>query len=201
MNIAIALAVLSAISSGPAEPSPSTHASPADCPMHAKHGPSASSAETPASPQAKAANPYAGFEARRLKSLSEAEIEGIEAGRGFGLALPAELNHYPGPRHALDIASELSMSPDQIAATKALYEDMRKDALRIGRAYLEAERALEEFFTSGDRDAARMQALVAEAGRLRSELRSVHLLAHVAMRRLLTAEQIARYDALRGYAR
>jgi hypothetical protein len=41
--------------------------------------------------------PYAGLEARAIKALSEQQIADLEAGRGMGMALAAELNGYPGP--------------------------------------------------------------------------------------------------------
>ncbi len=46
-----------------------------------------------------ASSPYAGLERRAVKSLSEQQVADLRAGRGMGLALPAELNGYPGPVH------------------------------------------------------------------------------------------------------
>ena len=54
-------------------------------------------------------SPYAGQEARDIKALSLEEIADLAAGRGMGLALAAELNGYPGPRHVLDLAPELGL--------------------------------------------------------------------------------------------
>src|SRR5208282_406614 len=45
-------------------------------------------------------------------------------GEGIGLAKAAELNHYPGPRHVLDIADKLGLSTDQLTATRALFDDV-----------------------------------------------------------------------------
>ena len=42
-------------------------------------------------------HPYAGLEQRAVKALSEQQIADLRAGRGMGLALPAELNGYPRP--------------------------------------------------------------------------------------------------------
>lgn len=39
-----------------------------------------------------AVSPYAGFEQRSIRSLSEADIEELRRGGGWGLALAAELN-------------------------------------------------------------------------------------------------------------
>ena len=45
-----------------------------------------------------------------------------------------------------------------------------------------------------------MRAETAAIAGLQGRLRAVHLAAHLETRALLSAEQIARYDALRGYA-
>ena len=53
-----------------------------------------------------AQTPYAGMQARQIKALSEQQISDLDAGRGMGLALAAELNGYPGPSHVLELADE-----------------------------------------------------------------------------------------------
>ena len=47
--------------------------------------------------------PYAGLEARAIKSLSAADVQELRRGGGWGLALPAELNGVPGPAHLLEL--------------------------------------------------------------------------------------------------
>jgi len=39
--------------------------------------------------------PYAGLQNRSIKTLSDQQIADLNAGRGMGLALAAELNGYP----------------------------------------------------------------------------------------------------------
>jgi hypothetical protein len=41
-------------------------------------------------------HPYAGMQERGIKGLSDEQIADLRDGRGMGLALPAELNGYPG---------------------------------------------------------------------------------------------------------
>ena len=43
-------------------------------------------------------------------------IAELEAGSGWGLALPAELNGRPGPAHLLELKEALGLSPEQVAA-------------------------------------------------------------------------------------
>ena len=57
-------------------------------------------------------SPYTGQEARGIKALSQDDIEGLLSGAGTpfgGMAKPAELNGYPGPRHVLDAIKRVSL--------------------------------------------------------------------------------------------
>src|SRR5262245_64398212 len=56
---------------------------------------------------------YAGLETRDIKALSAQQLADLQAGRGMGLAIAAELNGYPGPLHVFELADSLGLSPDQ----------------------------------------------------------------------------------------
>ena len=56
-----------------------------------------------------AQSPYVGMQTRSIKALSDQQIADLKAGRGMGLALPAELNGYPGPAHVLELADQLGL--------------------------------------------------------------------------------------------
>ena len=77
-------------------------------------------------------SPYVGEELRPIKSLSENEIQSLRNGDGMGFAKVAELNHFPGPRHVLEISEELGLSSSQRAATEILFEEMRRNAVALG---------------------------------------------------------------------
>ena len=120
-------------------------------------------------------------------------------GEGMGLAKAAELNHYPGPRHVLDIAEKLGLSPDQLAATRALFEDVHTKAQALGKQILAREDELGALFCEQHADADKVRQLTAEIANLQGQLRALHLTAHVHERGLLSTEQVAKYDALRTY--
>jgi Spy/CpxP family protein refolding chaperone len=142
---------------------------------------------------------YAGEERREIKSLSPEEIEQLLQGQGMGLAKAAELNHYPGPRHVLELAAQLELTPEQRAGTQAAFRRMQDEAVRLGRQIVERERALDAMFAKGEIDAGRLNAATAEIAGLQGNLRAAHLSAHLEMRRLLSPAQIKKYDELRGY--
>jgi Spy/CpxP family protein refolding chaperone len=143
---------------------------------------------------------YAGEEGRAIKSLSAEEVEQLLNGQGMGLAKAAELNHYPGPRHVLELAEQLQLTPAERAAAQAAFERMRDEAVRLGRQIVERERELDAMFARADIDDKSLRAATAGIAALRGELRAAHLAAHLEMRRLLSPAQIKRYDELRGYA-
>jgi Spy/CpxP family protein refolding chaperone len=149
--------------------------------------------------QAQTVSPYADQQQRAIKALSEQEISDLAEARGLGLAKAAELNSYPGPLHVLQLAKELELSDAQRTATEALYAEMRDKAQPVGRQIIEAESELDRAFVSGQIDTPRLRDRIRAIAILQGELRAIHLDAHLRQRPLLTAEQIARYNALRGY--
>jgi Spy/CpxP family protein refolding chaperone len=143
--------------------------------------------------------PYAGQEKRALKALSEEEMQALLNGQGMGLAKAAELNHYPGPQHVLDLATQLQLSETQRAETQQIYDRMHHEAVRLGALIVDRERELEHLFATEAVDSSMLHNLTQQIAQLQGDLRVVHLQAHVAMKRVLSREQIDTYDALRGY--
>ena len=143
--------------------------------------------------------PYAGQEQREIKALSAEEIQNYLAGKGAGFAKAAELNHYPGPAHVLELADSLQLSEEQKARTKSIFNVMQKEAVRQGKALVEKERELDRLFATGKVTADSLRVTVREIGALQAEVRRAHLQAHVEQQAVLTKTQIAKYNELRGY--
>lgn len=142
---------------------------------------------------------YAGEQTRPIKALSEGEVTQLLNGHGMGLARAAELNSYPGPRHVLDLAAELKLTPAQTTELNRVFDAMKAAALPLGRELVARETELDRLFTGRTASPDAVLALTREIGRLQGELRAVHLNAHVATVGLLQPAQVARYDGLRGY--
>jgi Spy/CpxP family protein refolding chaperone len=145
-------------------------------------------------------SPYAHEGSRELKTLSQAEVDELVNGEGMGLARPAELNRHPGPRHVIDLADSLGLSAEQLSAAERIFADMKGRARELGREILDAEKALDAAFAAGNVTEDALAASVKGIAELQGELRLTHLRAHLAMRELLTEDQIRAYDRLRGYA-
>jgi Spy/CpxP family protein refolding chaperone len=145
-------------------------------------------------------SPYAGLETREIKALSPEQIADLKAGRGMGLALAAELNGYPGPRHVLEFAQQLALSNEQHRRTSELFEAMREETGALGEQLIEAERALDCLFAEKRATPQSVAAAAQSAGTIEGELRAAHLRYHLAMMEVLTPQQIQAYNHLRGYA-
>ena len=143
---------------------------------------------------------YAGLESRAIKALSDEQVRQLEAGDGMGLALAAELNHYPGPKHALALADSLGLSAAQRGIIRQIEERMRTDARRLGADVLARERELDRQFAAATIDSAALARLTTALGQLQGALRYAHLAAHLAVTGVLSREQRHAYDRLRGYA-
>lgn len=146
------------------------------------------------------ASTYRGFEKRAVKALSDQHIADLRAGRGAGLALPAELNGYPGPLHVLELADRLTLSNAQRASVRQLHESMRTEVIPIGERLVAQETELDKAFATKTITPASLVAATDATARTQAALRAAHLGYHLSTAEALTPDQIHRYGELRGYA-
>ncbi len=132
-------------------------------------------------------------------SLSDEQRAQYLNGEGMGMAKAAELNHYPGPRHVLDMADQLGLSPGFLESTRALYQEVHEKAAALGRQIVAREDELNALFRDQRADVEKVKQMTAEIATLQGQLRALHLTTHIRERALLTPEQIAKYDALRSH--
>ncbi|TVZ37158.1 LTXXQ motif family protein [Alteromonadaceae bacterium 2753L.S.0a.02] len=143
--------------------------------------------------------PYAGHQNRPIKALSPQQVQDYLQGKGMGLAKPAELSGYPGPAHVLDLSEKLELSDEQLQQTQRLYEQMLRDAKRLGEEIVTLEKQLDYLFVSGAIEETQLSDIVHKIGKLQTQLRLVHLAAHLKQKALLTPHQVHTYNRLRGY--
>ena len=134
-----------------------------------------------------------------IPSLTEGQMQGLRMGGGMGFAKLAELNHYPGPKHVLELAEELELTDEQREQVGGIRASMLENATPLGEKIIEAEGRLNMRFRHGHIDDATLREATDQIAVLYGELRYTHLTAHLAAQALLTEEQIAAYDRLRGY--
>jgi Spy/CpxP family protein refolding chaperone len=144
--------------------------------------------------------PYAGLQTREIKALSREEMADLRGGRGMGLALAAELNGYPGPRHVIELAAPLSLTDEQRSKIQELFDSMRAEAIPLGQKLLSAERDLNRAFVERTINPQKLEAMTAAIADMQGKLRNTHLKYHLATAALLSPDQLHRYSELRGYS-
>ena len=144
-------------------------------------------------------SPYSGFENRSIKALSSQQIADYRAGKGMSLALAAELNGYPGPRHVLDFAEEISLNDRQLEEVGELFRLMKKEASDLGVRLVEMEERLDAMFHENRIDEESLRLATAELADLQGQLRFTHLRYHLVTKDILGPTQVSKYNLLRGY--
>jgi Spy/CpxP family protein refolding chaperone len=122
--------------------------------------------------------PYAGQQARSIKALSTDDVAALLKGEGIGMAKAAELNGYPGPRHVLNLAAQLRLTPDKRQQVQAIFDRMSAAAKSLGAELVDREQVLDQLFQNGEINPDRLAAETAAIAELHGRLRSVHLAAH-----------------------
>ena len=140
----------------------------------------------------------AGGAASDIAALTAEQLHGLMTGEGMGMALAAELNRYPGPKHVLELADSLGITTQQRQEVERIRQAMLDRALELGPQIVALERELDGHFKAGHAAGDAVAALTERIGALNGQLRAAHLTAHITTRALLTPEQIRAYDRLRG---
>ena len=139
------------------------------------------------------------MQARPIKALSEQQVSDLGAGRGMGLALPAELNGYPGPSHVLELADKLDLTASQRESIKALFDSMKAEAIPLGARLIEQEAELDTQFASHTVTPESLKTSTASIAVTQGQLRDTHLKYHLSTVALLSADQVKQYSVLRDY--
>src|SRR3569833_350598 len=146
-----------------------------------------------------AQTPYVGMQTRTIKALSEQQVSDLNAGRGMGLALAAELNGYPGPSHVLELADKLDLSADQRGRIKTIFDSMKAEALPIGSKLIAQETDMDRQFSSRSDTPESLKPSTVAIAVSQGELRETHLMFHLSTADILCAGQLLKYAELRGY--
>lgn len=147
-------------------------------------------------------SPYVGQETRQIKSLSPDDIEALQQGSGVvfgGMAKPAELNGFPGPKHTLELASQLNLTLEQKIDVESLFTEMQVSAIELGNKIIIIEQEINDQFTVKTITENALQELLNNSASLYGQLRNIHLKAHLATVEILSQDQVTLYNQLRGY--
>ncbi len=143
---------------------------------------------------------YVGQEKREIKSLSDEDIKELKTGAGWGLAKAAELNGLPGPKHILEMKEEIELTAEQERMIVGLYNDMKKEAITLGKKLIGYEKDLNNRFAERKVDEKVLDELLTKISETYKSLRFTHLSSHLKTPTILTEDQIKKYNELRGYS-
>lgn len=132
-----------------------------------------------------------------LRHLEQGQLQGLLSGAGMGQAKAAELNGYPGPKHAIELSRELALTPAQVDQLRDLKTETIARAMALGRQVVEEEKLLQQVFAAGRIDTGKLDQVVTRISMLRGQVRFIHLSAHLRAAELMTAQQVEKYQALR----
>jgi hypothetical protein len=96
--------------------------------------------------------------------------------------------------------AEIALNAKQVRAIEDLFKKMKREAIPLGLELIELERELNHHFALRTITDEVLAILLEKIAQVRKKLRYVHLAAHLKTPNILTAEQIALYNQLRGYA-
>ncbi len=125
--------------------------------------------------------------------------DSLLTGAGMAMAMVAEMNGYPGPKHALELKEQLGISKEQVTKIVDIANNVENSAKLKGEEIVAAEQVLNKSFENGTLNEKALRAILERIGKLRGELRFIHLQAHLRMKQILSPNQIQRYNEIRGH--
>jgi hypothetical protein len=120
-------------------------------------------------------------------------------GLGMGLATIADLNNYPAPQRVIELKAQLGLTRDQQKKTEALEKGDTSAAIAKGEEIVQAEQDLDTLFASGTISEKVLRSRLEGIGKLRADLRFIHLQAHLRMKQILTPDQLKLYAEIKGH--
>ncbi len=110
-------------------------------------------------------------------------------GEETGLTASADANGYPGPKRVLDVAGDLKLSAGQKKEIEQIYTQTQSRAKELGQRIISVEKELNESFASGLVAENTIRESVDQIEKLRAKLRTLHLVAHLKTRAVLSSAQ------------
>jgi hypothetical protein len=133
-----------------------------------------------------------------LKTLSDVQYTALLNGDDiYGMALAAELNHYPSPEKVIKYKRELDLSPIQVTKITAINKELRRKKLEMGLIIIHNERTIDSIFRYHRLDNGSLIFYANRYGLYQGELRNTILQACLVTRTLLSQQQINKFESLK----
>jgi len=132
-----------------------------------------------------------------LKTLTYAQYNALINGKDiYGMALVAELNHYPSPEKVIKFKKQLDLSPIQVSKLNAINKELHRKKVEMGWIIIRNEQTLDSIFKYHRLDNGSLIFYANRYGLYQGELRNAILQACLTTWGLLSPQQITRFEAL-----
>jgi Spy/CpxP family protein refolding chaperone len=119
-------------------------------------------------------------------------------GEAAGQNLVAEQNGYPSPQKIVSLKDQIGLTKDQLKKIKEIVTNLSISAVVKGQEIIDAEEELNKLFASGDVNERTLRIKLERIGKMRAELRFMHLQMYLREKQILTAKQWERLKELKA---
>lgn len=135
-----------------------------------------------------------------IRSLSDKQYNNYLKGTGMeSLAYVAEMNHFPLPDEVVKYKKELDLSPSEIKQLNDVVKFLQMKKTEIGESAIRNERMLDSLFRTRKADEGTVIFYGNRYGLYEGEYRTVLLQACLRTEKILTPQQIRRFEALQKH--
>ena len=132
-----------------------------------------------------------------VKTLNSKQYNALLNGDDlYGMALVAEMNHYPNPEKVIKYKKELDLSAEQVTKLTDINKELHRKKLEMGQIIIRNERMLDSLFHTRKLDNGTLIFYTNRYGLYQGELRNAILQVFLVTRGLLTPQQLSKYIAL-----
>ena len=120
------------------------------------------------------------------------------SGDAAGQTLAAEKNGFPSPQKIVSLKDQIGLTKDQLKKMNEIVTNVPISATVKGQEIVDAEEELNKLFESGAINEKTLRMKLERIGKMRADLRFVHLQAYLKEKLILTAKQWERLKELQA---
>jgi Spy/CpxP family protein refolding chaperone len=137
-------------------------------------------------------------ETGNAQALFPPDKDQLLKGEAAGQNMVAENNGYPSPQKIVSLKDQIGLTKDQLKKIKEIVTNLPISAVVKGQEIIDAEEELNKLFESGIVSEKTLRIKLERIGKMRAELRFVHLQIYLKEKQILTAKQWERLKELKA---
>lgn len=132
----------------------------------------------------------------RAQEILPPDKNQLLSGDAAGQTLVAEKNGYPTPQKILSFKDQLGLTKDQVRKVNEMMTNVPVSATVKGQEIIDAEDELNALFASGSINEKTLRSKLERLGKMRADLRFIHLQVYLKGKQILSANQWERLKEL-----